>query len=311
MSVQKLIWQLSFIFLSANIVLLTNGQQMSQYSLIMHNRLNVNPAFCGVDKLPAFETSYRNQWLGVKGSPTAYMINGQVPVPRFDNSIGFAATRQHFGLVNQTSVTVCYAHHFKVHHGKISMGIKGGWYNQMVNWNQSITIQPNDPSLGVGIISSSSPDFGAGGLFIASNYYVGLSIPSFYRHTLEGNNVKQNMETNPLNWQYYFNTGFTKSLNQRFSLNCDVVITTARGIPLYTGMLTSIKWYDHFSAGMGLHNLNMVIIHAGFFVLPLVKLNYSYDLNLSKLSNVTSNTHEISLVYFPANKLLKIESPIY
>ena len=100
------------------------AQEDIRFSNHKHNRLFYNPAYAGSSPFMEAVLAYRNQWVGVEGSPETAMLSFQAPINYTNSGIGAIVYRNKFGIQSDIGVFVNYAYHLQINHdSKLSMGL--------------------------------------------------------------------------------------------------------------------------------------------------------------------------------------------
>lgn len=155
------------------------AQQEPQYSQFMYNKLPLNAAYTGARDAMSIRLLYRNQWVGLDGSPQTGVFSIHSPLKNEDIALGFNVVHDRLGTINQTTVSATYAYRIPFDNGmKISIGVNAGFMYHVNKLNTVDVNQAFDASLvSVGRIV---PDIGGGVYFYhPQHFYVGVSVPNF------------------------------------------------------------------------------------------------------------------------------------
>jgi len=268
---------------------------------------------------------YRQQWSGLEGAPVTSYVSFHAPVGneyirRSVNSfgsqgenpmsrsyvnnytaadphhgVGFHALSDKAGRIRQTNVNATYAYHIGLSQElNLSLGVSAGFSSLNIDVENVKVTDTSDPLLAADYNNRIRPDLGAGLWLYGPRYFIGLSA-----RQLLGNRVKiQNYEQKTLLYQ---NAHFYGTIGYKFFLMDDIALIPSSLIsyssmsPLTLDANLKMAFRDIVWLGAGFRNSDSYSLLAGFNVLSLINLSYSYDVNVSRLRSVHSNTHEIVL----------------
>jgi type IX secretion system PorP/SprF family membrane protein len=152
------------------------------YSQYLQNGLLINPAYTGSRGALSAFLSYRQQWMGISGSPVFQSVSLHTPMKNDKVALGIMAQFMQFGFTKSTSIYASYAYHIKLAKGKLSFGLKGGT-------DMSNTVYPNNdanrflttPSDPVFVNDKAYvlPNVGAGVYYFSDKLFAGVSVPQF------------------------------------------------------------------------------------------------------------------------------------
>ncbi len=286
------------------------AQQTMLFSQHLFNRTFVNPANAGSEEAIRGAVFYRNQWLGLPGSPESQSMTVDVPLFGINGGAGLQLYNDQLGVQQTVSVSGIVSKHKKVGNNLLSIGLRAGY--QQVSFDGALLTTPggaytdqsvinhNDGVIPNRKISGGAPDLGIGLQYVATGWWAGISAD----HLL-GNTVQ------------LADGGVTSSfaLRRHVNLHAGTAITINRQWVLQPGILarTDLKKhqvdvsvlanYNQFLlAGIGFRGYDRrsqdaVIVLLGIKVAPQWMVGYSYDYTISALGDVTQGTHELSLQY--------------
>ncbi|MEG1573047.1 MAG: type IX secretion system membrane protein PorP/SprF [Bacteroidales bacterium] len=285
--------------------------QDPHFSQFYSNPLYLNPAFAGATECPRISLAYRNQWPNIPGAFSTINATYDQHINALGGGIGGIVTcdRQGGGAYVSTVVGLVYS--YKINITKkffLRAGVQASFVNRYVNWTDLRFPDQYDPVLGFvrpqteeripeTPTSKSYADFSAGLLGYNEYFYVGVSVSHlsrpdegftgiqrlpmrivaqaggkiYFRHTF---NERRNME------DFYISPNIIYSQqgpNEEFNYGCYANLR-----PIVIGL-----WYRH-----SFKNSDALIGLIGFQYNG-IRIGYSYDLTLSKLSH-GGGGHEIS-----------------
>lgn len=278
--------------------------------------MQLNPAFAGTTNSPRIGLNYRNQWSSIFNAYTTYAISYDQYFKPFKSGIGFSAMidRAGDGIYNTGNFNLTYSYRVEVVEDVfVKGGIQAGLYQTNLNWDKLVFLDQINPLTGSTStlseenrpeqLSRSLFDISAGLLVYSELFYAGFSI--YHINTPDDNLIPVN-ETlqDGLPVRVSFHGGTQISLNkdnkQKFNafISPNIMYTRQRnfqqlnvGTHIGWGPVSVGGWYRY-----AFSNTDAVIMTAGVSQ-GIVKLGYSYDLTLSRLSSISNGTHELSLLF--------------
>lgn len=84
------------------------AQQPAQYSLYMFNQYNFNSAYAGLDESVSATGIFRQQWVGLEGSPSTQNFNVHLPLYMIKGSFGLGIENDALGAERNLKITAAY-----------------------------------------------------------------------------------------------------------------------------------------------------------------------------------------------------------
>ena len=274
--------------------------QDPEFTQFYANPLYLNPAFAGTAHCPRVSLNYRNQWPGIAGSFVTTSASYDQHVDAFSGGLGLLVwnDRAGEGTLITTNVSGMYSYQLPVTRTfSIKAGIQATWAQKKVDWSKLTFGDMIDARRGfiynTNEIQRDQPasyvDFSAGVLGFSEKYFVG-----FAAHHLTEPNESVIEGTSPLPTKYTFHAGAIIALDGKgdeASLSPNILVQMQQdfmqinfGMYYTKGPIVGGLWYrnaDSFIALLG-------------FQAGIMKFGYSYDITVSKLTNKTAGSHEIS-----------------
>jgi type IX secretion system PorP/SprF family membrane protein len=296
--------------------------QHFQFSQFYAAPTYLNPAFTGANACSRFSLNYRNQWNAIPGTYNTYQVTADHSAKKYNSGIGiqFFSDKAGIGALKTNQINLLYAYEVKL--GKLygaRAGISLGGVQRSIDYS-TLTfgdqIARGGASQTLDDISVNKRiymDMAAGVLFFNPNAWAGFSLFHMNRpdQSLQGNITRLPMEfklhggykfafdgdesggskKNPVRNNITVAGNYKKQakfnqidLGMYYSKNYFVLGVWYRGIPLFR----PVPEY---------RNNDAIVFLVGLAVEKL-RIGYSYDVTLSKLTNVsTAGTHEVSLSY--------------
>jgi type IX secretion system PorP/SprF family membrane protein len=273
--------------------------QDPQFTQFYANPIYLNPAFSGTARCPRICINYRNQWPNISGNYVTYSASYDQHVDAINGGLGINVMQdnQARGTLNSTSVNLMYSYLLPINRlFSLKFAIQGGFFQKSLDktklsfgdmidarwgfiWNTNELI-PQTNKQGF--------DAGAGVLGYTKNYFFGAA----FHHITQPDQGLLGTSKLPLKItahagaiiplekgnESYISPNILFMKQQKFS-------TLNLGVYFVKGSFVGGLWYrssDAFIILIGLQN-------------DYIKVGYSYDVTVSKLSNNTAGSHELSL----------------
>jgi type IX secretion system PorP/SprF family membrane protein len=289
------------------------------HSQFFANPLNLNPAYAGTTELPRLILNYRNQWPQKGATYTNYSFSYDQLIRKKNAGIGFQITRDQElnNVINNHTGSFSYSYHLKLDDESfMTLGLKGGI--ALKQFNTENLIFPSGIDQFTGEISEYIstnysdekkfyPDFGAGAVGQYGEFFMGVSADHINRpdeSIIEGDRKG----LIPVKWT--LNAGARMHrlhhglLSRLFTLSPNILYQQQGSFKQLNLGIYMIE--KSFQFGSWFRNNFDVRPDAFIFIAGFAKekfqVGYSFDLTLSKLSNYSYGSHEISLTFFLGQK---------
>ena len=280
--------------------------QDPEFTQFYANPLYLNPALAGNKICPRININYRIQWPNVYGTYSTIGLSADRLVHSVKGGVGLMVMQDRAaqGTLNTTGIGLIYAPTLPLgKRSSVSFAIQAGWWQKAVNWSKLTFGDQIDPRDGfVFATDEVQPDHTTAG-----NFDLAVGTVLTMNHVFIGGAVHHILEQNEslmggnskLPRKYTFHAGgiipLSKSHYQAESYISPNILYRKQGDfeQLNLGMyfkkesIVGGLWYrgrDAFIMLLG--------IEAGHF-----RIGYTYDVTVSKLTNATAGSHEISLGY--------------
>lgn len=268
------------------------------------NPLYLNPALAGTHGCPRFALNYRNQWPSLSGNFVTYSASYDQYFDNIKGGIGILATHDQQGqnTINATRLSLIYSYHLKVNR-KFSLlfGAEATYGQKFLDWDKLTFGDMIDPRRGFIYQTGDVPRGGSKGYFDVSAGVVGYT-KNFYfgfaAHHLNMPNESMIIGNSPMPMRFTGHVGAEIPLGRQSKYNNSTSISPNILYRYQQGFMelnigTYIK-YGIFTAGAWFRNRDAFIlvfgINTGGF-----KVGYSYDVTVSRLTNQSGGSHEISM----------------
>ena len=279
--------------------------QDPQFTQFYANPLYLNPAFAGSARCPRICLNFRDEWPAIPGTFVTYSASYDQHVDDLAGGIGLLVTQDQAGqaTLTTTNISAVYAYQLNVTRTfTISAGFQATYHQKTVDQSKLNFGDMIDPRRGfiwntnevLTRTSVGTPDFSAGILGYGRNVFFGFSADHL---TQPDESFVAGASPLPIKWTAH--AGAMIPLNNH-SLQEDQVIISPNvlyqqqqdfqqldlGFYVIKGPIVGGLWY---------RNQDAIIALIGFQK-KFIKMGYSYDVTISKLTEATAGSHEISLI---------------
>lgn len=274
------------------------AQQERQFSQFFSNKLSINPAYAGEDRIGSITAIYRNQWLKFEGAPISQLITLNTPL--FTPKVGFGLGLYHstIGIFETWEASMAYSYDL-INRPKHSLriGIQGSIRNFKIDVNSPLLylIDPNDPSLTNVEPSKYYGNVGMGIYLNINRFYIGLSTPRFFANTIGFNSISD-LTAKEVS-HYYLMTGLTLPISSDIDVQTNVLGKYVSGAPLVMDINANLIFNQAFTVGVGYRTGgddygDSVDFNVQYLFNKLVGIGVAYDYTLSRIRSVSSGTVE-------------------
>lgn len=298
-----------FVSLLYILVKTASAQTEPQFTQYMYNKYLFNPAYAGSADGVDLSALYRNQYVGLTTRPIATEgFNVNMPIAAASSGIGITAINDNIGLQRSTYVSLDYDYRKKFKWGKMGIGIGAGIIQTSLNGAElqapegvytSGNVNHNDPNLPNTMQSGIAPDLSFGVYFNNNRYFASAAINHI---ALASAKIGTPAGSVALNYARNLSImgGYDIQIGKRLSLMPSAIVKTDfKQVQVdISGTFTII---DNILAGISFRGYNKNTIDALSLIFGFrykgLQFVYSYDANLSYLTNFNSGSHELSVNY--------------
>lgn len=290
---------------------LASAQQDIQFSQYMFNTLSYNPAYSGLNNYNKNENyfegilTHRSQWLGYTptfddgGAPTTQFLGLNMPLSKFNSGAGLIVVRDQLGPVTNYEVQLSYAYHVKIAKSKLSIGLRGGLYSQILDYDKFRALHPDDIFLTqTGTEAEGVYDMAVGVFYQNPKLYAGLSMNHIVPSKFDfGADIAQE----PLSNHYTVVGGYHWDINPNLIVTPNFLLKTdfAEAFSFDIGALGNYQ--DKFLVGLSYRHQEAAILMTGINLKrkndKIIRLMYSLDYVFIGQQGKQPTSHEISIAY--------------
>jgi len=282
------------------------GQQdfiMTQY---MTNLLPTNAAYAGTSGMLNATLISRHQWVGFEGAPQTNILVVNSPLLKRNFGVGFTLVQDKVGPLTQTLVYADAAYNFQLTEKvRLSMGAKAGFNVQQPDFSSLNLNTQSDPVFTQIPEVELMPNFGFGLFLYNPKYYFGISSPKLKKNEMSFGNVGE--ATAGEERHYFIIGGYVFDLNETWKYKPSGFLKMVKNAPPSFEVSNAFIFQDKLWLGAFFRLGDALGALVQYNLNPNLKVGYSYDYTITKLSNISSGTHEFLLSYdlkFAANKIV-------
>jgi type IX secretion system PorP/SprF family membrane protein len=288
------------------------AQQDSQFTNYMYNTININPAYAGSRGVLSVFGLHRNQWVGLDGAPVTNTFSINSPINNSNFGIGVSIINDRIGPSDENSISIDVSYSVKTSEKyKLSFGIKGTANLLNVDFTKLNIYNPGDVLAQYNVDNRFSPNVGAGVYFHSDKTYFGFSVPNMLEteHFDKDQTSLSAESVASERMHYYFIAGHVIDLNTNIKFKPALLTKIINGAPLQVDMSANFLINDKFTAGLAYRWDAAFSALAGFQISDSWFIGYGYDMEVTKLANYNSGSHEIFLRYELFKNYDKVVSP--
>ncbi len=295
--------------------------QDPEFSQFFANPISLNPAFTGTTELPRFVLNYRNQWPQKGATYITYSASYDQISKKMNAGFGVQVIHDQElnNVINSSSALFSYSYHIKFDERKfMNLGLQAGLV--LKQFNTSNLIYPSEIDQANGNFTGSVtndfanekklfPDFAVGALGQQNDFFWGVGI---HHLTQPDESIIEGDQKGKLPVKVTLHVGARSRklhhglLSREYTISPNILYHQQGsfkqlnlGIYMIEKSFQFGGWFrDNFDI-----RPDAIILLAGF-AREKFQFGYSFDLTLSKLSNYSYGSHEISVTFFIGEKSL-------
>jgi len=277
--------------------------QDPQFTQFYANPLYLNPALAGSKLCPRICINYRNEWPNISGTYVTTSASFDKMVDAIHGGIGLIATNDEAGqnTIRTTTIGGIYSYHQPITRKfSVNAAMQATFSQKAVDWSKLNFGDEIDPSHGFvkptlesqSLASKSNLDISAGIVGNGEHFFVGFAV----HHLTQPNESLYESGNSQLPIKYTFHAGANIPMGAD-KHDPDVVISPniiwqkqqdfeelCLGLYIKKNAIVGGLWY---------RNRDAMIMLIGIEKGPY-RIGYSYDVTMSKLTNTTAGSHELS-----------------
>lgn len=313
-SFQKYILQFKWIYSIVAFLLVSisaNAQIEPMFTQYMFNETFINPAYVGSHEYLSATLLYRDQWVGIEGSPKTQTLSVHAPVNDRKIGLGLSFMKESIGVSDKIVVNGSFAYRILMPTGTLAFGVQAGFVNDQENLTSLHTNVSGDNQFSSNVKKYFLPNAGFGVYYKTDRYYAGFSIPRLLENkfNIANSEVVTHNIGNFKIWHYYLAAGYVFDLNSNLKFKPSAMLKALVNAPMEIDLNADVLINDLIWAGLGYRTGDAVSALVGIQLNKNLKIHYSYDYTLTALQTFNNGSHEFSIIYDVSLNKDKIVSP--
>jgi type IX secretion system PorP/SprF family membrane protein len=284
------------------VTLKTAKAQDPEFTQFYANPLYLNPAFAGSNICPRVCINYRNEWPAISGTYVTTSVSFDRFVYKIKSGLGVLVTndRAGQGTLNTTNISGIYSYQWRpTRNVSVNVGFQATYGEKKLDWSKLSFGDQIDDKRGfvynsneiTGRSKRSFADFSAGAVMFTKRYFIGFAA----NHITQPDESLLQNGSSKLPIKYTAHAGAVIPVGgqgSETSISPNILYQKQQdfqqinlGVYITKGSLVGGLWY---------RNNDAFIVLLGFQH-GIFKIGYSYDVTISKLSNASAGSHELSL----------------
>ncbi|MBS1637546.1 MAG: type IX secretion system membrane protein PorP/SprF [Bacteroidetes bacterium] len=284
-----------FIYVNFLLVIQSFGQQDPMYSMYMFDKVLINPAYAGSSNWAVGTLKYRQQFIGFGGNPVTQTFNFHSPIQSKHIGVGLKVVNDKMAVLNTLNATLQVSYHLNFAGGKLSLGIDGGVYNRRIDYQKLIVSTKGDNALSQVPVSSTIPDISYGMYYQKNQFYVGFS--EYHLLKKDFNDRTLASSGSHLYKHIYILAGNVFTLNKYWNWEPNMLMKWQPGSALQFDFNAMLYYQDRFGAGIQYRTGDALAAVLKVNILENLRVTFSYDYTLSKLSRYSTGACEVLISY--------------
>jgi type IX secretion system PorP/SprF family membrane protein len=286
------------------------AQQLPQHTQYLLNDFVINPAIAG--KYKTFwdcRSNNRYQWKGITDAPRTYILSAHGPFKNKKMGIGGTLFTDITGPTRRVGLNFSYAYHLKINNEyQLNLGISAGILQYAVDGHKLILQDNTDMVMIAQYKNAIVPDFSAGAYLYSKKLFVSLSMPQFYRSTINIDGT-ESTGLSKLSPHYYFMSGYTFDINDDIQVEPSMLVKYVSPAPVKVDVSVRGIYKKMVWLGLSYRTKDALSVMLGYLHKNWMMVGYSFDYTTTRLRNYSSGTHEIVLgLRFSAPKKTEAEN---
>lgn len=285
----------------AFVVLLTGisniqAQQEAMYSHYSLNSLAFNAAYTGVRGALSGVLLHRTQWLGFEGAPETQYLAVHSPLLNENFALGVDVVNDRIGAINTLSPSFNAAYALVTsEETHLRFGLKGSFHNRRGRLSElALTDEAPDEAFVDRVGQESYFNVGAGLMFVAPTWYVGVSSPYILKQSyksLSDNSTAAGTETH-----YYAHGGKLFEVHPDWGISATALTKVVQGAPFEVDVTAMAIYEEKFEAGLMFRSGDAFGALLGYTIQEHVRIGYAFDFSYrNQTFKYNNGSHEIML----------------
>lgn len=279
------------------------GQLTPMTNQYVLNPMTINPSCAGARGALNIAAFYRNQWVGIEGSPKTMTLAVDAPLLDKKIGLGFMLVNDKIGVKKDNQFILNYAYNINIGESILSMGLGAGITMTNVSWSDLVVLDPGDDLYQVDTKVFIIPDFSFGLYYTYKNYFAGFSMPQFLTARFNFDKNRYALVNDPKQYNYLFNTGIELEYATNFKFFPSVLLTYASGEKLQYDINAHFGFLNLIRIGGSYRNNRSIVAMLQVQLNNQLRIAYSYDFDMGELGRYSAGSHEVMVRYLFSYKV--------
>jgi len=294
-----------------------NGQQSPVFSQYVMNGFMINPSLAGRDGYTTVNLTARDQWIGLKGSPSTFAASiqgaflrkgsifskgrGRPSAPSKPSRVGLGGYlfNDNNGIIRRTGFQLSYAYHIplaknKLGQNDLSLGLSMITYQHVLKTEDLQYSYADDPYLSSYDRSVFITDFNFGASYTSPGYYIDFAMTNILRGALiYGNDseFKRGVQGN-----FFLSGGGNIPLNKEWTIKPSAFLKFSDLLlkSMQLDLTSRIFYKDSYWAGVSYRTTNAIIALVGLRY-DKYYFGFAYDFALTDIRKSTIGSMEFTV----------------
>ncbi len=270
----------------------------AQYNIRINNYWDnayyINPAFVNEDYSAQFSIAARKQWVGFPGSPSTFYATATMYLSDINTQFGLKVFSDKIGYNTISNISASYSYNVDLNRNlHLNLGIAPSLQCLSYDRSQISIMSVDDPALYDNLLHENNYNCDIGFQLKSNSWQIGASSQNLLSAFYKENSILSN--TNILYGIYRKKTDQTINLQYGIS-----AIQYGNIFQMEFNITTFFKFYeqtDLFEAGLFYRTRSEMGLILGYNLSEAMHLSYSYDFNVSGISQSSVGSHELILSY--------------
>ena len=285
-----------------------SAQQDPQYSQYMFNHLAINPAYAGTKDALSLTIVNRRQWVAIKdGAPNTRSLSLHAPLRSKKIGLGIEFLSDQLGPKKTNGIMLSYAYNIHLFSGKLSFGLRTGFYEYVMDWSRITYKDNSDPydqllSESKGVFSV---DFGM--YYFTKTFYWGISADHLNRDKYSV------LGTDPqlLAMHIFMPVGFGFQVNDNVVVNPSLIVKYTKNAPVAVDLNCNFLINSKLWLGASVRKGYGVAALMMWNITEKLRAGLSYDHGINRIGILGKASFEVVLGYNFNISKTKVITPRY
>jgi type IX secretion system PorP/SprF family membrane protein len=268
------------------------AQQEGVITNYMYHMNSYNPAYVGVDGVTMVNSSFRQQWTGIKNAPSAEAVSFGTSLGK-NLGMGVSIYNSNTFVESQTFTGIDFSYRLKFSETMdLYLGLKAGgnFYNLNTSGLETYNVM-TDPS--VNSISNFNPNVGVGALLKVNGWYASIAVPRLLS-TDRADNEEGIVTAALAKPHVYATAGYDLMLNSgnNLMLQPSTMVRYVSGAPVSVDINTMLSFNGDFAIGATYRTDAAFAALMNFTIKKHLMIGYAYEISTRTELASAKNTNE-------------------